>query len=199
MRYDRDHKAQTRERVLKEAAAAIRAQGPDRLGVAALMSRAGLTHGGFYAHFASKDELLAEAVDYMFADAATAFFTETDNMDPQAVLGRYVDYYLSMLHRDARDLGCPVPILAGELHRMPDVARTRFVDAVDLMKARLVALLERAGVRDAEERAQSAMAEMVGAISLARVMDDRAAADKLLGSARRSVRNKLNIAGAEPV
>lgn len=193
MRYDRDHKAQTRERVLKEAAAAIRTDGPERVGVATIMSRAGLTHGGFYAHFASKDDLLAEAVDYMFADAHAAFFADTDAMDPRAALGRYVDYYLSMRHRDARDRGCPVPILAGELHRMPAAARDRFAAAVDRLKERLVALLERAGIDNAQARTNSAVAEMVGAIGLARVSSDRAAAEALLDHARRSVGQRLDL------
>lgn len=195
MRYDGDHKARTRERVLREAAAAIRTQGPDRVGVAALMSRAGLTHGGFYAHFASKDDLLAEAVDYMFADAHAAFFADADDRDPRKVLSRYVDHYLSMAHRDGRDRGCPVPILAGELHRMPVAARDRFVGAVARMTRRIADLVERAGGDDAAERATSAVAEMVGALGLARLADDDAAAS-LLAVARRSVFAKLGLAPA---
>ncbi|MGI4879673.1 MAG: TetR/AcrR family transcriptional regulator, partial [Janthinobacterium lividum] len=74
MRYDGEHKAQTRERVLKEAAAAIRSEGVDRIGIAQVMARAGLTHGGFYAHFTSKDDLVTQAIDYMFEDRYAAFF-----------------------------------------------------------------------------------------------------------------------------
>lgn len=195
MRYGRDHKAQTRERVLQAAAASIRAEGVDRLGVAALMSRAGLTHGGFYAHWASKDALVADAVEYMFAEGAGTYFADADAQDPRAVLDRYVAGYLSMAHRDGRARGCPVPILAGEQHRLPEPARGRFADAVERLTERLAALLRRAEVDDAAERAGSAVAEMVGAVSLARVTQDAAAAAALLAAALRSVRAKLDLAG----
>lgn len=192
MRYATDHKAQTRERVLREAAAAIRADGPDRVGVAQLMSRAGLTHGGFYAHWSSKDALLADAVDWMFVDGA-AFFDGAEALEPRAVLDRYVAGYLSMTHRDSRERGCPVPILSGELHRLPAEARARFAAAVKRMTARIARLLDRAGVGGSGERAASVVAEMVGAVGLARVLDDREAAEALLAAARASVRAKLDL------
>ena len=192
MRYGGDHKAQTRDRVLKEAAAALRADGPDRVGVAGVMSRAGLTHGGFYAHFASKDDLLAEAVDYMFADAAAAICERADGEEPLAELSRWIDLYLSMKHCGSRDRGCPIPILAGELHRLPDGARSRFGAAVRRFEDRLAGLLEQAGIADAHERAQSAMAEMIGAVSLSRVLPDTQA-ERLLAGARQSVRCKLGL------
>ena len=193
MRYDSEHKAQTRERVLTEAAAAIRAEGPDRVGVAALMKRAGLTHGGFYAHFKSKDDLLAEAVDHMFAEAYAAFFADSDARNPRDVLSRYVEYYLSTQHCDARDHGCPVPILAGEMHRMPELAKRRFSAGVERMRTRMAGLLEHAGVEDARARAESAVTELVGTICIARVMDDPGSAGALLAAARRSVRRKLDL------
>lgn len=192
MRYAADHKAQTRARVLREAAAAIRSQGPDRVGVAALMRRAGLTHGGFYAHWPSKDALLADAIDWMFADGATHYFAGADEQDARAVLDRYVAGYLSMTHRDRRDRGCPVPILAGEQHRLPTLARARFAAAVGRLTARLTGLLTRADVDDAHGRATAAVAEMVGAIGLARIADD-ADAQALLAAARASVRCKLGL------
>ncbi len=77
MRYDSDHKQKTRDRVLKEAANAIRAEGPHRIAVAGVMAKAGLTHGGFYAHFTSKDELVAAAIDTMFGEAQSRFRRET--------------------------------------------------------------------------------------------------------------------------
>lgn len=191
MRYSSDHKAGTRERVLAAAAAAIREEGPDRVSVADVMRCAGLTHGGFYAHWPSKNALLADAIDFMFADGAEPYFTNADELDPRAVLARYVDGYLSMTHRDARARGCPVPILAGEQHRLPEQARARFAAAVTRMRERLAALLTRAGVDQAETRAGCAVAEMIGAIGLARVTDDRDVAEAMLDAARASVRAKL--------
>lgn len=190
MRYGNEHKAHTRDRVLKEAAAAIRAEGPDRVGVAAVMKRVGLTHGGFYAHFGSRDELLSEAVSYMFKDRYDAFFADLDTIDPRLGLRRLVDYYVSMSHRDARDVGCPIPILAGDLHRLPEAAQARFVQAVDRLTGGIVTLLDRAGIEAPQPRAASAVAEMVGAIAIARTLDNQRA-DELLGHVRKSVERKL--------
>ena len=107
MRYDAEHKARTRERVLKEAVKAIRASGPGRLGVAGVMQSAGLTHGGFYAHFESKDDLVMAAVAEMFGGAHGAFERRTEGLQPRDALRDYVRFYLSRAHRDARDGGCP--------------------------------------------------------------------------------------------
>ena len=192
MRYDSDHKTRTRDRILKEAAAALRTDGPDRVGVAAVMNRAGLTHGGFYAHFSNRDELLSAAVDHMFNDRYDAFFADIETVDPRAALERLVDYYVSMRHRDARDVGCPIPILSGELHRLPDAARTRFVLAVERLTDGIATLLDRAGVDRSRERAVSAVAEMVGAIAIARTVDDTGA-QTLLHYVKRSVTAKLGL------
>ncbi|GHD20745.1 TetR/AcrR family transcriptional regulator [Tianweitania populi] len=192
MRYDTAHKAETRERILREAAAAIRADGAERVGIAAVMSRAGLTHGGFYAHFKSKNDLLAHAVDQMFADAQPHLLPKGDEAGDGEILATFVDRYLSMAHRDARERGCPIPILAGELHRMPAAARSRFAAASLRMRARLSRLVEGNGITDSQARADVALAEMVGAISLARIAD-RQDAEKLLAKTRISVRTTLGL------
>ncbi|WP_375391682.1 TetR/AcrR family transcriptional regulator [uncultured Sphingomonas sp.] len=191
MRYCSEHKAQTRERVLAAAAAAIRADGPERVSVAALMACAGLTHGGFYAHWPSKDAFLADAIDRMFADGAATYLADPD-ADPREVLARYVDDYLSMTHRDGRARGCPAPTLAGEQHRLPEQARERFAAAIVRMIGRVGGLLERGGIDEPQARAASAVAEMVGAVALARVMAAEPA-EALLAAARRSVRAKLDL------
>src|SRR5262245_56464481 len=126
MRYDAEHKERTRQRVLTEAAAAIRAHGPDGIGVAALMSKAGLTHGGFYAHFKSKDDLVAQAIGQMFEEARERFHVNTDDPDPAAALCKYIDIYVSSRHRDSPERGCPLPALSGDLARMSAPARKRF-------------------------------------------------------------------------
>src|ERR1700761_1669180 len=86
MRYGPDHKQQTRERVLTEAAKAIRAEGPHQIAVAGVMAKAGLTQGGFYAHFASKDDLVASTVDYMFGDSAERWRVSTEGKAPAEAL-----------------------------------------------------------------------------------------------------------------
>lgn len=193
MRYVPDHKAQTRDRVLKAAAASLRVDGPDRVGVASVMAAAGLTHGGFYAHFSSRDDLLSAAVGSMFDDKSARFFADVASVDPRSGLRRFVDRYLSMRHRDSREEGCPIPILAGELHRLPDAARTRFAAAVDRMIDNVATLLDRAGAEGPQPTAVSAIAEMVGAVALARVMPNRDQAATLLATARASVNRKLGL------
>ena len=88
MRYDADHKEKTRERVLREAAKAIRAEGPHQIAVAGVMAKAGLTHGGFYAHFASKDDLVAATIDQMFAEGAARLTREAKDRPPAEALAR---------------------------------------------------------------------------------------------------------------
>jgi TetR/AcrR family transcriptional repressor of nem operon len=193
MRYDADHKAQTRERVLKEAAAAIRLEGSERVGVATIMSRAGLTHGGFYAHFKSKDDLIAQAIGYMFKERYAAFLARLDSSDPRAALTAFVESYLSMRHRDAVASGCPIPALAGEVPRLPEPARKMFVNAAERLTQGVAHLLEELGVDDAEARASSALAEMIGTLSLVRMQQDTAKAEAGLASARKSVFRTLQI------
>ena len=99
VRYDNEHKERTRQRVLSEAAAAIRTAGPDGVGVAGLMARAGLTHGAFYAHFESKDDLFAESITHMFEETYQRFFTRTEHPDPAIAMEKLIDAYLSTRHR----------------------------------------------------------------------------------------------------
>jgi TetR/AcrR family transcriptional repressor of nem operon len=193
MRYDSEHKARTRDRVLKEAAAALRAVGPDKLVVAEVMSRAGLTHGGFYAHFKSKDDLLTEAVGAMFKDRYDHYFADIETIEPRTALQRFVDNYLSIRHLNARDTGCPIPILAGELHRLPEAARIRFDRAVHRMTDTIAALLERTAIEPARPRAVSAVAEMVGAVAIARTLTASAESKELLKTTKASVEDKLGL------
>jgi TetR/AcrR family transcriptional repressor of nem operon len=194
MRYDSEHKARTRARLLKEAASTIRAVGPEGIGVAGLMGKAGLTHGGFYAHFKSKDDLVAQAIDRMFEDSAVLFESCTGGRTPAEGLARYIDAYLSERHRDEAGQGCPLPCLSGEIARMPDAARGRFSAGAAELTARIVRLLEEIGTPDPEAAGLSVMSEMVGALALARVAPDREQSGRMLAASRESLRRRLGIA-----
>lgn len=193
MRYDAEHKERTRERVLTEASRALRAEGPHRLGVAEVMSRAGLTHGGFYAHFRSKDELLAAATDSAFDDARRMFDAALEGREPRTALKAYIDGYLSLIHRNARDRGCPLPSLAGDLARMGDDARASYAAGVRRLTARLVKLMEAAGVTETQTTAPSVVAELVGALALSRATPDEAEAERLLSASRTSLAGRLGL------
>jgi TetR/AcrR family transcriptional repressor of nem operon len=197
MRYDGDHKQKTRERVLKEAAKAIRAEGPHRIAVAGVMAKAGLTHGGFYAHFQSKDALVAAAIDTMFAEAARRFSRETVEaggpQSPQAKLSRYIDFYLSAGHRDTRMTGCPLPALAADLPRLASASRARYGQGVAALTALLADALGAMGRADAPALAASALSELVGALSLARAVADPHQSDLILDASRIAVKRRLGL------
>ncbi len=194
MRYDSEHKARTRARLLNEAAAAMLAVGPDGIGVAGLMAKAGLTHGGFYAHFKSKDDLVAEAVGQMFGDSRALLASCTEGRAPADGLANYIDAYLSKTHRDQTDRGCPLPRLSGELARMPEAARERFAAGAQALTEMIAELLGQAGVPDAELAASSVIAEMVGALALARAVPDRDRSSLILKTSRKALKARLHLA-----
>lgn len=193
MRYDAEHKDKTRQRVLKEAARAIRAEGPHRVAVAGVMAKAGLTHGGFYAHFASKDELVAEAIGTMFEDAAKRFGREADGRDSAAALDAYIDFYLSTAHRDAPSTGCPLPSLSADLPRLAEPARQRFEQGVAALTGRIAGLLTARGQADAEALAGSVIAELVGALALSRAVADPVRSQSILDNSRAALKTRLGL------
>lgn len=193
MRYDAQHKQRTRDKVLKAAAKAIRAHGPHRVGVAAVMGKAGLTHGGFYAHFDSKDALVAAAIGQMFDEARANWEKVATAKDPRATLGGYIDFYLSTTHRDAVSAGCPIPILAPELRRLGKPSRDVFATGVARLTERLRSQLEQLGVEHADEEATSMLAEMIGALALARAEPDSARSDAILESSKRRLKARFSL------
>jgi TetR/AcrR family transcriptional repressor of nem operon len=193
MRYDAEHKQKTRERVLKEAAKAIRAEGPHQVGVAQVMAKAGLTHGGFYAHFTSKEDLIAEAIGQMFLESAERIAAETNGRTPAGALIGYIDFYLSPAHRDSRSAGCPLPFLAADAPRLAEPARARFAMGVAALQAKFADLLVKLGHGGAEEEAASLLSELVGALSLARAEPDRDRSELILARSKASLKRRLGL------
>ena len=193
MRYDADHKQKTRERVLKAAAKAIRAEGPHKIGVAAVMAEAGLTHGGFYAHFESKDAFVAAAVGQMFAEGRAKLDRSMEGRSPAQGLATYLGFYLSAAHRDTRTSGCPLPFLSADAPRLAAPSREQFAQGVADLTARLAQVLTQLGRPDAEEAAGSMLSEMVGAVSLARAEPELARSDAILARTRVSLTRRLGL------
>lgn len=193
MRYDSDHKSETRKRVLKEAARDIREKGPGGVAVAGIMARAGLTHGGFYAHFKSKDELIAEAIGVMFEDARGRVFRATDDPNSKEGFAAYIDGYLSPAHRDARSRGCPLPSLSGDMARLEPLSRERFGKGVGAIIGRVAAMLEAIGIEDPETQAAAVMSQMVGALALARAVADSAQSERILEITRADLKRRYNV------
>ena len=193
MRYDSEHKRRTHERVVHEASEAIRRHGPDGIGIAALMADAGLTHGGFYAHFKSKDALIAESVVYMFDDRFAALQKDFDGVTPAEGLGRYIDRYLSVRHRDNREKGCPVAALSADLARTPVSVRHRFEAGVERLIDALTETLHAIGRPQPRALAMSMLSEMAGAVAMARGVTDAALSEEILDAARASVKRRAGL------
>lgn len=176
MRITKEKRQENHDRIVTIASEMFRERGFDGVGVADLMERAGLTHGGFYNHFASKDALIAEA--------SAKGFVETSARYEGFAIGDIIDAYISRRHRDARGQGCPAAALSGEAARLPEDSRAVFGDGITGLFAALEGGL--AGRHpDARAQAISLLAQAVGAVVLSRACPDASAlADEILDTCR---------------
>src|SRR5690349_19688540 len=126
MRYSREHKQETHDRIVKKASVRLREKGAHGIGVADLMKEAGLTHGGFYAHFDSREALVMEAFAYAMDRSMDHWRKLTDEVAPEKRLALVAESYLSTLHRDNPGTGCSIPALGAEIARESPKARKAF-------------------------------------------------------------------------
>lgn len=174
MRVTREQMVENRRRILDAASRLFREKGFDAVSVAEVMKAAGLTHGGFYGHFASKDELIAQAIAYaLTGDAKGAG-------DFQA----YLDAYLSPMHRDNAAGGCPTAGLASDIRHQTTAARSAVTEGVRSQINRLSAALPEADEADKRRVAIGSWAAMVGAVILARAIEDEAFSNEVLDQTR---------------
>ena len=184
MRYSRQHKEETHHRLLKKAAEEFRRNGVQGTGIAPLMGRLGLTHGGFYAHFDSKNELIAEATGPMFEDALSRRMLAAAEAAPKGKGVRaIVNHYLSAQHRDNPE-GCALAGLAGEMARQPEPVRNAYISAMNHRLKRIAALLPGDDEKARFDRARLLMAGMAGTMMIAKAMTDRDVSDHFLQQAR---------------
>jgi TetR/AcrR family transcriptional repressor of nem operon len=181
-------KQETHERIVRTAADAIRAHGYDGVSVAEIMEQAGLTHGGFYAHFASRDAMLAEALDRAAADSLDRLARASDGKRPEDALGAVVESYLSDRHLAAPETGCTLAALGSETRRQTppvrQVATRRVRELADLLERQMPGW----GEAGRHEDALGAMSCMVGALVIARLVDDPALAKAVRRAAARTIR-----------
>ena len=167
------------ERIVEVAARAIRRSGYDGTGVADIMKEAGLTHGGFYAHFASRDALLAEAGRKAFADSAALASRVVASAPPGQGLQAIMQAYLSPEHMRAIETGCPVTALGSEMPRQTADVR----HAVTLHIKEMVDLIARQlpgwGRQEAHEQAMAMLCALIGTTMIARAVDDPALSEAL--------------------
>jgi TetR/AcrR family transcriptional repressor of nem operon len=193
MRYADTHKDETHKALLKVAAAQLREKGPDRLSVMSVMKAAGLTHGGFYAHFKSKDALLREALADTFTRSRERVGRLLDGLPPKAALAAYVDFYVSTEHRDHPANGCPLTALNSDMPRQTKKFRAAFESGLKEIAKSLAARIDAAGVADAKRLAPSLLSAMAGAVALSRTISDTALSDELLASARAGIKARLGL------
>ncbi|OIR15449.1 HTH-type transcriptional regulator BetI [mine drainage metagenome] len=194
MRYDAEHRQQTREKVVRKAAEVVREFGPDKISVAELMAKVGLTHGGFYAHFKSKDDLVREAISHIFNERNEALRNALEDAGPSEGLSAYIDMYLSTLHRNRRDKGCPMAALIGDLARMPVAVRKRFDADIQVQTDLIAGALKEMKQPQPDALAASVLAEMVGAIAIARAVSDDETSERILDAARTNIKARIGLA-----
>lgn len=193
MRYSDTHKEETRKKVVKAAAMAVRAKGPDGVGVAEIMAEAGLTHGGFYAHFKSKEALVAAAVEEAFGQSRRRFSRLTEDMNPTEALDAFIDAYVSAEHRANPQRGCPISTLANDLPRQGPMVRAAFDAGVEGLIGRIEGWLPEPDPVARRSLASSMMAEMAGAVALARAVSDDALAGQLLEASRNRIKARMGL------
>jgi TetR/AcrR family transcriptional regulator, transcriptional repressor for nem operon len=183
MGHSQKDKAKNHQRIVEIAARRMRESGTDGPGVAEIMGEAGLTHGGFYKHFGSRDDLVAEAVDLAIQQGNASLDKSVEGADEP--LAAFLDNYLSADHRDDPGTGCPVVALGADVARADDRVRATYRAQVEHYIADLESLL--GGDEEIRRRAIAAVSSMVGAVLISRAIDDKSLSDEILREVRASV------------
>jgi TetR/AcrR family transcriptional regulator, transcriptional repressor for nem operon len=184
VRVTREQSEANREKILDAAARLFRERGYDGIGVADIMRRAGLTHGGFYGHFASKDDLAAEiTARVLLQDGWLEQLTGTD----EPSLADAVRGYLSAGHRDDPGRGCLFAALGSDVVRQPRAVRHAFTEGFRRRLERFKPLMPGRSAATRRQRAIATMAGLVGALMLARAVDDPRLSDEILEATRASI------------
>lgn len=187
MPLSKEHKAETRERILRKAGALFRRDGIDGVSVPALMKEAGLTHGGFYAHFASKDDLVAAIIERAFNETSEYLDAAAKGVD--SPVDAVIDAYVGAFHRDHPEQGCVIAALGSEAARGKPVVRGALARGIRHAAKRLGETLNLS--EDAEDEALALYSGLVGAIVLSRACgEDPELSDRILDLCRK--KNKLH-------
>jgi TetR/AcrR family transcriptional repressor of nem operon len=189
MGHSRANKTESHQRIVGVAATRFREAGVDGVGVADLMKDAGLTHGGFYRHFASRDDLVAEAIEWALADGGTAVSAIANRKT--SALPALIDAYLSVAHRDGLATSCAVTTLAGDVARCSQRARSAYSRQVATYLELLAKLVVGGTRKSRRAKAIAALSALVGAVSMARAVNDEALSREILTSAANELKAAL--------
>ncbi|MGH2515139.1 MAG: TetR/AcrR family transcriptional regulator [Ktedonobacterales bacterium] len=186
MPYSKAHKAQTRAKIVEAATHAFREEGIGGVGIPAVMRQAGLTHGGFYAHFESKDDLVAAACDAGYAESVARLRRRAARLAHDDVVPSLMKSYLSPAHRDSPASGCTIAALAGDITRAPADVRAAFTRGLADYAQELGTYLPASAGDTADHKTDEALvllAGMAGALLLARAVDDPHMSERILDAA----------------
>jgi TetR/AcrR family transcriptional regulator, transcriptional repressor for nem operon len=187
MRYSREHKQETHARIVRKASVRLRERGAHGVGVADLMKEAGLTHGGFYAHFDSRDALLSEAFAYAVDRSSEHWRKISQDIPPEQRLALIVDSYLTPLHRDNPGHGCVVASLGAEVARESPKTRKAFAGKLEEMIDMIAEQIPDQPRKIARKQAAAALATMMGTLVLARIAGNGEFSDDILAAGREAV------------
>ncbi|QPF87557.1 TetR/AcrR family transcriptional regulator [Bradyrhizobium genosp. L] len=184
MRYSKEHKQETHARIVKKAATRLRERGAHGIGVADLMKDAGLTHGGFYAHFDSREALVIEAFSYAMDRATERWRKVVAEVPAEKRLATIVDGYLTTVHRDDPGQGCAVPSLGAEIARESPKTRKAFAQKLEQMIDMIADQISDVPRKAARKQAMATLATMMGAIVMSRIAGTGEMSDEVLSAGR---------------
>src|SRR3954464_4519653 len=187
MRYSKEHKQETHARIVKKASVRLREKGAHGVGVADLMKDAGLTHGGFYAHFDSREALVIEAFGYAMDRATERWRKLAEQTPPEKRLCTIVESYLTPVHRDDPGHGCAIPALSAEIARENPKTRKAFAAKLEQMIEMIAVQIPDLPRKTARKQAMASLATMMGTLVLARVAGSGELSDEILGAGREAV------------
>ena len=189
VRYGKEHKQVTRRRIIETACCRFKRDGIDGSGIATLMADAGLTNGAFYAHFASKDDLVATAVADQLREQRASF---SERVPGRAGVEQYVREYLSVQHRDNSGDGCPSAALLDEIGRCTDATKRAYTDGLLAVIDDIAARLAPDDPPSARAKTLSVFALMIGTLQLSRALADKQLADEVLEQGRQNALTLLS-------
>jgi TetR/AcrR family transcriptional repressor of nem operon len=184
MRYSREHKQETHARIVRKASVRLREKGAHGVGVADLMKEAGLTHGGFYAHFDSREALVIEAFAYAMDRSIEHWRKTVEHLPPEKRLSAIVESYLTTIHRDDPGRGCAVPTLGTEIAREGPKARRAFAAKLDQMIDFIADQIPDVPRKAARKQASATLATMMGTLVLSRIAGNGEFSEDILSAGR---------------
>ena len=184
MRYRPEHRVEIHQKIVKDASRRVRAKGLTGAAVSAVMQDAGLTHGGFYRHFGSKDELLVESLKESFRDIIDRLVRAAEQSSPGEAWKAIVKTYLRPEMCDHPERGCPVAALAPELARVNKRMKPQIVGELVNYKSRMLPFMPGRRTADKERAFFAIFSTMIGAVEIARILPNPATREKVLRSTR---------------